>query len=86
MKTLRETGLAEYTPYEGVRLTESGQTLALRVLALDGLGLMGSGGHTVEETADLDTLVTQTQRAAIAIYRLARGHAAHATHAAHQAP
>jgi glutamate carboxypeptidase len=45
-------------------------------MALDGLGLMGSGGHTVEETADLSTLVTQTQRAAIAIYRLARGRAA----------
>ncbi len=46
-------------------------------MALDGLGLMGSGGHTVEETADLDTLVTQTQRAAIAIYRLARERAGH---------
>ena len=32
LKTLRETGLAEYTPYEGVRLTPTGRTLALRVL------------------------------------------------------
>jgi DtxR family Mn-dependent transcriptional regulator len=32
LKTLSDTGLAEYTPYEGVRLTESGQRLALRVL------------------------------------------------------
>lgn len=32
LKTLKETGLAEYTPYEGVRLTESGRKLALRVL------------------------------------------------------
>jgi DtxR family transcriptional regulator, Mn-dependent transcriptional regulator len=32
LKTLKETGLAEYTPYEGVRLTESGRRLALRVL------------------------------------------------------
>ncbi|MCA9122778.1 MAG: metal-dependent transcriptional regulator [Planctomycetaceae bacterium] len=32
LKTLNESGLAEYTPYEGVRLTESGRKLALRVL------------------------------------------------------
>lgn len=32
LKTLGESGLAEYTPYEGVRLTESGRRLALRVL------------------------------------------------------
>ncbi len=32
MKTLNDSGLAHYTPYEGVRLTESGQALALRVL------------------------------------------------------
>jgi DtxR family Mn-dependent transcriptional regulator len=32
LKTLAESGLATYTPYEGVRLTESGHALALRVL------------------------------------------------------
>lgn len=32
LKTLKEAGLAEYKPYEGVRLTESGRSLALRVL------------------------------------------------------
>lgn len=32
MKTLSDSGLAIYTPYEGVRLTEAGQTLALRVV------------------------------------------------------
>lgn len=32
LKTLSETELVEYTPYEGVRLTKSGQSLALRVL------------------------------------------------------
>lgn len=32
MKTLSETGLASYTKYEGVRLTDSGRKLALRVL------------------------------------------------------
>lgn len=39
-------------------------------MALDGLGLMGSGGHTVEEIADLSTLGSQTKRAAVAMYRL----------------
>ena len=32
LKTLDDSGLAEYRPYEGVRLTASGETLALRVL------------------------------------------------------
>jgi len=32
LKTLSETNLVTYVPYEGVRLTESGQALALRVL------------------------------------------------------
>lgn len=32
MKTLSGAGLAEYTPYEGVRLTDAGRLLALRVL------------------------------------------------------
>jgi DtxR family Mn-dependent transcriptional regulator len=32
LKTLKDSGLAQYTPYEGVRLTESGRALALRVI------------------------------------------------------
>jgi DtxR family Mn-dependent transcriptional regulator len=32
LKTLDESNLARYTPYEGVRLTSSGRALALRVL------------------------------------------------------
>lgn len=32
LKTLAESKLAEYRPYEGVRLTDAGRTLALRVL------------------------------------------------------
>jgi glutamate carboxypeptidase len=39
-------------------------------MALDGLGLMGDGGHTVRETADLATLPSQTKRAALLMYRL----------------
>jgi glutamate carboxypeptidase len=39
---------------------------------LDGVGLMGRGGHTVNEVADLTTLPTQTRRAAVLLYRLSR--------------
>ena len=39
-------------------------------MALDGLGLMGEGGHTIDETADLRTLPTQAKRAAVLMYRL----------------
>ena len=39
-------------------------------MAIDGLGLMGTGGHTVRETADMRTLVQQTRRAALLIHRL----------------
>jgi glutamate carboxypeptidase len=45
-------------------------TAGLVEMALDGLGLMGIGGHTVEETADLATLPSQTKRAAVLMYRL----------------
>lgn len=40
-------------------------------MALDGLGLMGSGGHTDDEIADLATLTQQASRAAVLMYRLA---------------
>lgn len=39
-------------------------------MALDGLGLMGVGGHTVKEVADISTLASQAKRAAIVMYRL----------------
>jgi glutamate carboxypeptidase len=41
-------------------------------MILDGVGLMGNGGHTVNETADLTTLPSQTKRAALLLYRLSR--------------
>ena len=41
-------------------------------MALDGIGLMGSGGHTVDEVADLGTLDSQTARAAVLLYRLGK--------------
>jgi glutamate carboxypeptidase len=48
--------------------------LAGRVpMALDGLGLKGTGGHTVEETADLTRLAPQAKRIAVLLARLAAG-------------
>jgi glutamate carboxypeptidase len=41
--------------------------------ALDGVGLMGSGGHTVEETADLATLPMNAKRVALLLRRIAGG-------------
>jgi glutamate carboxypeptidase len=43
-------------------------------MAIDGIGLRGSGGHTVDEIADLNTLDSQTMRAAVTMYRLTRPH------------
>lgn len=41
--------------------------------ALDGLGLMGTGGHTKNEVADMSTLKRNTEKAALLIYRLSQG-------------
>jgi glutamate carboxypeptidase len=40
-------------------------------MAIDGIGLMGTSDHTINETADLATLASQTRRAAITLHRLA---------------
>ena len=45
--------------------------LAADVDGLAGLGALGSGGHTPNESLDLDTLPLAIKRAAILIYRLA---------------
>jgi len=39
---------------------------------IDAMGLKGSGGHTVEETARLNTLAWQARRTAVTLLRLAR--------------
>lgn len=41
-------------------------------MILDGVGLMGSGGHTVHETADLTTLPVMVKRMAVLLFRLPR--------------
>lgn len=43
-------------------------------MALDGLGLMGDGGHTEDEVADMATLTQNMKRAALLIYRLQLQH------------
>jgi glutamate carboxypeptidase len=40
--------------------------------ALDGLGVVGDGGHTVSEKVDLRTIPFMAKRAAVLIYRLTR--------------
>ncbi|MCC7185921.1 MAG: M20/M25/M40 family metallo-hydrolase, partial [Acidobacteria bacterium] len=39
-------------------------------MILDGVGLMGGGGHTVNETAEMRTLPSQTKRMAVLLARL----------------
>ena len=46
--------------------------VAARVdMAIDGVGLSGTGGHTLEETADLSALPIQAARVALLLHRLA---------------
>jgi len=45
-------------------------TSGLVDMAIDGLGLSGSGGHTVDETALMSALPSQSKRAALLMYRL----------------
>ena len=45
-------------------------TAGLVDMALDGVGLGSTGGHTVNETANLKTLSMQAKRTAILLYRL----------------
>jgi hypothetical protein len=42
-------------------------------MVIDAMGLKGSGGHTVLETARLGTLAVQAKRVAVALSRLAHG-------------
>ena len=41
-------------------------------MILDGVGLMGTGGHTVNETADLTTLPSMSKRMAVLLARIQR--------------
>ncbi|GAB2707978.1 M20/M25/M40 family metallo-hydrolase [Aliiglaciecola aliphaticivorans] len=41
-------------------------------MALDGLGLMGTGGHTKNEVADMDSFAKNMHKAALLIYRISQ--------------
>jgi len=72
-----DLGLGTVEPvHPGRRGAADVSFVAPYVDALDGLGPVGSGGHTTEETVDLRSLPIVTKRAALLIYRLTRGHGA----------
>lgn len=54
----------------GKHIVADVSSVAEYVDCLDGLGTMGAGAHTPDETVNLDTIETLTKRTAILIYRL----------------
>ena len=69
-----DLGFGVVTPVEPARAGAADVSFAAGLVdgAICGLGLMGTDGHTELETADLGTLASQTQRAALLIWRLSR--------------
>ena len=67
---LGQGGVKAYDP--GRRGAADVSFVAAYVDCLDGLGTMGSGAHTPEETVNLKTFEALTKRTAILIYRLIR--------------
>lgn len=66
-----DLGQGEVLPYDpGRRGAADVSFVAGYVDCLDGLGTMGSGAHTPEETVNLNTIEALTKRTAIIIYRL----------------
>jgi len=39
-------------------------------MAIDGMGLMGGGGHTKDEVADMQTFAQNIEKTAVLLYRL----------------
>ena len=66
-----DLGQGEVLPYDpGRRGAADVSFVAEYVDCLDGLGTMGSGAHTPEETVNLNTIEDLTKRTAILLYRL----------------
>ncbi|UJH66656.1 M20/M25/M40 family metallo-hydrolase [Allomuricauda sp. SCSIO 65647] len=66
-----DLGQGEVLPYDpGKRGAADVSFVAEYVDCLDGLGTMGTGAHTPEETVNLSTIEDLTKRIAILIYRL----------------
>lgn len=61
----------EVLPYDpGKRGAADTSFVAAYTACLDGLGTMGTGAHTPEETVNLNTIEALTKRTAVLIYRL----------------
>jgi len=71
----RDLGFGEVAAVDPSRVgaADVSFTEGLVDMALDGIGLMGDGGHTVNETADLKTLPSQAKRIAVTMLRLSEG-------------
>jgi len=54
----------------GVFFSDVSFTAEYVEMAIDGLGMSGSGDHTVNETGNLLALPSQSKRAALLMYRL----------------
>ncbi len=67
----KDLGQGEVLAYDpGKRGAADTSFVADYVACLDGLGTMGSGAHTPEETVNLNTIEALTKRTALLIYRL----------------
>ena len=68
----RDLGLGEVTAVDPSRAGAADISFVAgqMKMALDGIGLRGRDGHTVEETADLTTLASQTRRAVLLLHRV----------------
>lgn len=72
-KVNRDLGLPAMQAFDpGRRGAADVSFVAPYVDALAGLGVHGSGAHSVEESVDLSSFPTQVKRAALLIYRLTR--------------
>lgn len=70
-KVSQDLGQGAVTAYNpGRRGAADVSFVAQYVACLDGLGTMGSGAHTPQETVNLNTMEALTQRTALLIYRL----------------
>lgn len=67
-------GLGPVLPFDPARrgAADISFVASLVEVGMDGLGVYGSGSHTVAETVDLTSLPLQAKRAALLMYRLTR--------------
>ena len=69
----QDLGYSEVNPYDpGKRGAADISFIAQYVDGLDGLGAMGKGAHSPNETVNLETFIPITERAALLIHRLTR--------------